>query len=157
MQVTLEDAHILAKQLKEKSSKIQSIELFGSVLKNRKGHDIDLLLITDEELVKKFWSVTNDIDPKWPPRFLFVREWIKKFLPFLDYLFIYKRKHTRQSRVSSLINVNVAELAEQYRPGTIIDSWLVPANWRSQIPQLTRNHNTLIFLNNAAKVAIKIA
>lgn len=40
MQVTIEDAYILAKQLKEQSSKIQGVELFGSVLKNGRGHGV---------------------------------------------------------------------------------------------------------------------
>ncbi len=154
--VTIEDAHILARKIKEKSLKVHGIELFGSVLKNGKGHDVDLMLIVDEDLWRKFWSVTRDINPKWPLRLMFIRRFIKKFLPFLDQVFIWKRKKTRQLRASNLIGLDLALLAEDYRPGTIIDVWLMPLNWHSRIPDITNNSNMLVFLKRASQFSKKI-
>jgi hypothetical protein len=155
--VTLQDARILAGRIKEGSPKVHGVELFGSVYKNGKGHDADLILIVDNELSKQFWSITNDINPKWPPRLMFAREFVKNFLPYLDHAFIWKRKQTRQLRASGLIGLDLALLAEKYRAGTIVDVWLMPRDWRSHIADITTNSNMLVFLKNAARSSVKLA
>ena len=155
--LTIKDARFLSKKIIETSSKVQGVELFGSVLKNGSGHDVDLILIVNDNLSHRFWSVTADIIPKWPARLMWFRNLIKFFLPFLDQAFIWRRKRSRQLRASNLIGLDLARLAEQYRPGTIIDVWLMPDNWQLRIVDITDNKNMTLFLKAAASSALKIA
>ncbi len=155
--VTIEDAHILAKQIKEQSPKVHGIELFGSVAKKSKGHDLDFILTVADGLWEQFWSITDDINPRWPAKLMSLRKLIKKFLPYLDNAFMEGRKHTRQLRASKLIELDLAKLGEEYRPGTIIDVWLMPLDWQSHINEITQNSNMRALLRGAAGVAVKIA
>jgi len=154
--VTIEDAYILARKIKERSPKIHSVELFGSVAERGKGRDLDLLLIVDDELAQKFWSMADDLNPRLPLRLLFVRKIIKKLFYSLDEAFVKKLKQTRNLRVSALIGLDLVHLGEEYRPGTAIDAWIMPVKWQSRITEITNNSNMMGFLNNAARFAVKL-
>ncbi len=158
MQVNTKDAYVLARQIIERSANVKAVEFFGSTLKYGHGHDLDFILIVeDQKLWQQFWAVTDDINPKWPTKLMFLRRIIKKFLPRLDDLFMRERKQTRQNRASNLIGLDLEKLGTQYRPGTIIDVWLMPADWQSRIPEFTKNPNTQALFKSAAETAIKIA
>jgi predicted nucleotidyltransferase len=143
---TIEDARALAEQIKNKNSGIHGIELFGSVQKNGVGYDIDLMIIVDDEIAQQFWSVPDDTNPKWPPRLLILRRFIKRYFRKLDEAVIKKRKQTRLLRASKLINIDLAALGEEYRPGTVIDAWLMPKDWQLRIDSITNNSNMRVFL-----------
>lgn len=155
--VTIEDAKILAQKIKEQSPKVQSIELFGSTLKRGKGHDVDFILTVEDGLWKQFWAIRDDINPRWPARLMTIRRLIKKLAPSLDNAFMEGRKNSRQLRASKLIELDLAKLGEGYRPGTVIDVWLMPHGWHSSIEDITDNYNMRMLLKEAARSAIKIA
>lgn len=167
MFVTLEDAHAVAKKLKDGSAKILSVELFGSVLKNGQGHDLDFMLLVDDELAQKFWAQKDDTRVKWPTSLFFIRRLNKRLFPALDEAFISKRKNTRIIRAQELVGLDFALLGEQHRPGTKIDAWLVPQDWRqgnklnlsamTRIADISGDKKTLMLLKCVAEDSVKIA
>jgi hypothetical protein len=152
---TLQDAQIVAKKIKDRSPKVHSIELFGSVARKGIGHDMDLILIVDEDLSRKFWPVVNKIGPHLPMPPMLARSFIKKFLPFLDRA-LKKNKKARQDCASNLIGLDLVLVEKEQGPSIHIDAWLVPANWREHNANITSNRNMAIVLNAAAQHAVKI-
>src|SRR3989344_1864925 len=165
MLVTIEDAYAVAKRLKEKSPQIQGVELYGSVLKNGKGHDLDFVLTVDDDTARKFWLQKDDTRFKWPPNLVFTRRILKTFLPWLDKALTQKKILSRNLRASALLGIDLTLFGKNYRPGTIIDVWLLPVDWRteqslntaslSRITDISDAGNTLLFLAKMAAVAKK--
>ncbi len=164
MKVTLNDAHILAKQIREKSSKVKGIDLFGSVLRNGIGHDVDLMLLVEDEIAREFWNSISMPRRVGGERWLKFRRIVKKILPSVDDFFIHTKKKARQEIVSKLIGLNLALLGENYRPGTVIEVWMLPLDWRvdkelnksAMLRVANLENSMLLFLERIASTAKKI-
>lgn len=167
MLVTINDAYAVAKQLKEKNPLIQDVELYGSVLKNGKGHDLDFILTVDDDTARKFWLQKDDTRFKWPPNLVFTRRILKTLFPWLDKALTQKKILSRNLRASVLLKIDLVLFGENYRAGTVIDVWLLPVDWRvgqslnasslSRITDISDAGNTLLFLEKMASVAKKVA
>jgi hypothetical protein len=72
----------------------------------------------------------EDIRVRWPFSLIFIRQFNKRFLRALDEAFIWKKKERRQGRASRLLGIDLAALGDSYHPGTILDVWLMPEDWR---------------------------
>jgi hypothetical protein len=145
--VTIDDAIALAKEIKANSPQVSAIELFGSVLTKGQGQDMDFIFIVDDVVSHNFWLTTNKVGSQGPLPPTFVRRFTKKFLPFVERLFS-KNKRSRKASASQLIGLEL---------NGIVDPWLMPHNWRSQITTITSNSNMRKVLSHAANYAIKIA
>ncbi len=154
--LTIKDARILAEQIKEKSPKVNSVELFGSVLRNGQGHDVDFILVVDDELSRQFWLDMPNFRVTGGRRWLMFRRVIKKLLPWLMEAFDHKSKQARQLRASRLVGINLAELSKQYKPDASIDVLLMPHHWQSQIHKITSDRNIAMFFQRIADSSVKL-
>lgn len=167
MLVTIEDAFAVAKLLKEKSPKIQSVELFGSVLKNGKGRDLDFIVGVDDDTARNFWAEKSDTRFKLSIKLGLMLRSLKSFAPGLHKTLTQKKIQSRNLRAADLIGIDVVKLGQNYRPGTTIDIWLLPADWHKQqslnvsalsrITDISDAQNTLLFLSAIAPIVKKLA
>ena len=169
MRVTREDANQIARLLREKCPSLRGVELFGSTLRNGYGHDIDVVLIVDEEVARTWWRDSGEeLRVRMGTSLLPLRRFIKTVFPAVDELFIRARKARRQARASELLGIDLTKLGTEYKAGLIIDSFLLPENWRDEsradFHVLTRlakvienDRMTRSFLMHVAKQAVRIA
>jgi predicted nucleotidyltransferase len=168
MHYTINDAHAVSRRLKSASPNIKGIELFGSVSTNGIGHDIDLILIVDENLAHRFWSNGDEF---WPDlrviggqRWLKFRKLIKKVMPLLDEAFTHGKKQMRLIRASELLGFDLISFSHNHRPTINMDVWLMPSGWRrnkqlnlSVVERMINpktERNTILFLGRIAASAI---
>lgn len=168
MRATREDADHVARLLKETCPAIRGIELFGSTLSKGHGHDIDLVLIVDEEVARAWWrDSAEELRVRMYTSLLPFRRFVKTVFPFLDVLFLHGRKARKQARASELLGIDIAKLSDAYKPGIIVEVFLLPENWRNgptaKIGSLSRladvikhSWKTRSFLAHIAKQAVRI-
>jgi predicted nucleotidyltransferase len=160
---TLEDARILAEELKRRSTRVSGVELFGSVEKDGRGHDVDFVVIVDPKLAKKWWKeMRYEVRVRMGTRWLPLRRIIKKYCSALDEAFIKARKKHREVYASQLLGVDLATLGRKQR--TTIDIFLLPEGWRHgknlnahlvlPITGVGDHRNTRMFLESIARQAV---
>ncbi|MBV9159809.1 MAG: hypothetical protein JO019_04405 [Candidatus Kaiserbacteria bacterium] len=162
---TAADAHFFAKELRARSNVIHDALLFGSVLRDGKGNDVDLILIVDEQLARAWWKESRyDIRVRMGTRWLPLRRVIKKYCSVLDHAFIAARKERRIAVASRILGVDILSLVRER--GIAIDVFLLPANWRhglalnKEILPMTgvgSHHETVRFLERVAASAKHIS
>lgn len=169
MQVTRDDAEKLAEILKAQCTAIQGVELFGSVLRNGHGHDIDIVVLVDEKIAHAWWhDAAPDLHVRMGTALQPLRRVIKMVFPVLDELTIRARKARRQARASELVGIDFTKIAEEYKPGTVLDVFLLPENWRvgtvanmtmlEEMAKIIRtDKKTRSFLKCIAECAVRIA
>ncbi|MES2014360.1 MAG: hypothetical protein V4437_00905 [Patescibacteria group bacterium] len=162
--MTYDKAIVLAKKLRTLSPRILGIELFGSVLKNGYGRDADFVVLVDDELAKRWWTLEREsIRVRWPD-FLYGQRWmVKIFFPFIYTMTVRRRRQKRLVVSAELLGFDLGVLADAH--GTIPDfeMFLLPGNWRegtevniehmTRVTDLTHDVNTLGFLKRIAKDA----
>ena len=132
MRVTREDADQVARLLKKKCPRIRGVELFGSTLRKGYGHDIDVVLVVDEQIARVWWQdAGEELRVRMGTSLQPLRRFIKTVFPLLDELTIRTRKARRQARASELLGIDLTGIGNEYRPGIIIDAFLLPENWRN--------------------------
>ena len=165
---TLEDARILAGELKKRSPLVRGVDLIGSVAKHGTGHDVDLAILVDDDVARQWWAAEErNIRPKWPHFLLPVRRFCKiVFRPF-DHFLIAGREARKRARASRLLGVDLDKLVSLRPNVPYIDSFLFPKDWRDgikpdlalmeSIAQVQGDWRAKAFFEYAARDAIRIA
>ena len=165
---TYDDSIALAHKLRKLSPAIVSIELFGSVLQNGRGRDIDFMILVDEELARRWWEKEREsLRVRWPDA-LYGQRWIvKKFTPFLYSRIVYKRREQRLKFSADVLGISLSSLASPKGEIPDFEMFLVPAKWRigtelnisvmEKITDLMCDKNTLGFFNRVASHAALVA
>jgi len=153
------DAESIVEKLKQ-HPRISGVELFGSVLRKGRGHDIDFVVLVDREIARQWWSdmrihllvrMGTSLQP--------LRRFIKTVLPWLDEMSIRNRKAHRLAYASKLVGVDFSAIGQ----GINLDIFLMPEDWRTgtslNVEALkdfgVLNHrNTRMFLESIARQAV---
>ena len=163
---TREDAHVIAGELKA-YSKNRGVALFGSVMRDGIGHDVDLVILTEPRVVTEWWTdMGTELAVRMGTQLQPLRRIVKTYLPWLDEVSIRTRKRRRLTKASELLEVNLEEVANRCKPGLVIDCFLMPETWRngtrlnsevaySLIP-IMRRRKTREFLERVAATAIML-
>lgn len=167
MHVSLEDARTAAKKLKAQP-RIRGVELFGSVLHNGRGHDVDFVVLVNADIARTWWTDMADdlrvrMATRWQP---LRRHIIKPYFPWLDELSTRDRKKRRSARASELVGVDFEALANECKGGLVMDCFLAPENWRNgtelnidalrDVIPLMNHNNTCMFLESIARRAVRM-
>lgn len=166
--ITYDKAVTIAQQLRQLSPAIVGVELFGSVLRHGHGRDADFFILVDEQLAKRWWTEEQDsIRVRWPEIFYGQRWIVKKFIPIVYEVIIYKRKRKRLQVSADILGLNLEALADSKGKIPDFEMFLVPAGWRngtvvnidvmSEVTTLVSDRNTFGFLKRSAKDATKVA
>jgi predicted nucleotidyltransferase len=166
--ITYEDSVMLVRKLRELSSEILGIELFGSVLRNGYGRDADFLILVKEKLAKYWWEKEREsIRVRWPD-ILYKHRWIiKKYIPFVYATIVHNRRKNRLKISADILGINLKYLINADGSMPDFEMFLVPAKWRigseinidlmQQITDLVNDRNTHGFLKRIAREATPLS
>lgn len=166
--ITREEATVLATKLRELSSTILGVELFGSTLMKGQGRDADFLILVADDIAREWWTIErNSIRVRWPD-WLYGKRWvIKKFAhPLYEAGSVVRRKK-RLCVAAKIVGISLELLADAEGSIPDFEMFLVPQNWRidrelnmdsmQQVTDLMDDKNTRGFLGRIAKDAELVA
>lgn len=160
--VTLEAARQIA-ALISKSPAVIGVDVFGSVMYQGYGSDLDLVIVVSDDAAAAWWKRS----PMFVPRATRFRGWYhraKKKVPLLEHIFESHLHYRVRTATSDVLGLSVEECARSIAPGMRVDVALLPEGWRvgkmADRPKLsayTSHAGTLDFFERIAPISARIS